>query len=237
MPRTKKRKQIGRCVHCLRLGPLTDDHVIPKSWYPDSTPLNLAKWTAPACRECNASLGQVEKRLLEVMGLCVDPESAASLGIAQRALRAVDPRAGKTRRDRLHRAKRLQSLMRTAIPRSKVDTRSVLPGFEAELTERTPGIGIRVSDFDRFIEKVVRGVIYATEGAYVEDTHAIELQRARGQGGEPFRKLLQRFGSTHHRGPGVEIALAKTEDGTAAYIVGIRLWGRDEWYATVTPRE
>ncbi len=91
---SKKSLGPGRCVHCLReVEGLTSDHVIPESWYPGSTPLDLEKWQAPACSECNSESGKVEAKLLEYMGLCVDPESEAAEGIGEKALRAFDPTA------------------------------------------------------------------------------------------------------------------------------------------------
>lgn len=242
MPRKKRTRRRGRCIHCLREGDITDDHVVPRSWYPDSTPINLEKWTAPACKECNHELGRIEARLLEVMGLCVDPEAGESLGIAQKALRALDPAAAATRRDRDHRDRKRRSLLRRAIPAEHVDPRSVVPGFEArsllaDRLESPPGLPVPVRDFERFVEKIVRGVIYAIRGSYVEQTHRIAIERVRGEGGQPFKDLLGRFGTTHRKGPGVEIALASTNDGTGSHLVGIKLWGRAEWFATVMPRE
>jgi hypothetical protein len=87
------------------------------------------------------------------------------------------------------------------------------------------------------VEKVVRGVIYVERGSYIEDTHRIVMERVRGEGGHPFNELLERFGTIYRKGPGVEVAIASTNDGTECHVVCIKLWARTEWFATVMPRD
>ena len=74
-----------RCVHCLKdIDEMTDDHLFPVSWYPKSTPENLAKWKFPSCKECNSNLGKIEEDLLWRLGLTIDPADARSSGIAEK---------------------------------------------------------------------------------------------------------------------------------------------------------
>src|SRR5438876_6386703 len=83
-------KKQRRCIHCLgRTEILEADHVFPDSWYPDSTPSTVQRWTAPSCQECNRKLGQLEKDLLIRMVLCVDPKSEAAAGLATKVFRSL----------------------------------------------------------------------------------------------------------------------------------------------------
>ena len=85
----KRPKGDGRCIHCRT--PLTNptkDHVFPSSWYPDSTPANVQRWTAPSCKPCNKKFGVMEEDLLIRLSLCVDPRKQAALGVSKNALRA-----------------------------------------------------------------------------------------------------------------------------------------------------
>jgi hypothetical protein len=67
-------KNIGKCVHCLKDNvELTDDHMFPKSWYPDTTAENLEKWTIPSCLECNQRLGKLERDLIGRVGAGTKP--------------------------------------------------------------------------------------------------------------------------------------------------------------------
>src|ERR1035441_7983823 len=80
----------GRCVHCLRLSqPVTYDHGLPASWYPDTTPVNVQRWTAPSCRKCNSELGSLERDLLIRVVLCIDPKKEAVSGLASKVLRSL----------------------------------------------------------------------------------------------------------------------------------------------------
>jgi hypothetical protein len=95
-------------VHCLAyLENLTWDHLFPVSWYPASTPENLEKWQVPACEQCNSEYGNVERDLLEGIGLCFDPDELAAAGISRKVLRALDPSQAKDEQEaRIRKAKR-----------------------------------------------------------------------------------------------------------------------------------
>jgi hypothetical protein len=65
------------------------DHVFPRSWYPDSTPAKVQRWTAPSCGKCNRDSGTKETELFVRMAFCVDPRKPGADGLAKQALRAV----------------------------------------------------------------------------------------------------------------------------------------------------
>src|ERR1035437_6096748 len=66
-----KKSPKGGCVHCLRFtDDITRDHVFPDSWYPESTPATVQRWTVPCCQPCNKELGVVESDLLVRLALC-----------------------------------------------------------------------------------------------------------------------------------------------------------------------
>lgn len=123
----------GRCVHCLRLTESIEaDHVFPNSWYPDTTPPTLQRWTAPSCPECNRKLGQLEKDLLVRLILCIDPKSDSASGLAGKVLRSLGldtnqlPEKEKVPRDRL-RARIRSELMPSADVAEKPEAR--IPGL------------------------------------------------------------------------------------------------------------
>src|ERR1017187_7166227 len=79
-----------RCVHCLQMFEgTTKDHAFPASWYPDTTPEQVQRWTVPSCQACNNRLSKVERELLIRMGLCVDPTQWEARGISTKALRSL----------------------------------------------------------------------------------------------------------------------------------------------------
>ncbi len=52
----KGRQRTGECVYCGARGPITDDHVPPRSFFPSTAPKNLI--TVPSCATCNQGLGK-----------------------------------------------------------------------------------------------------------------------------------------------------------------------------------
>jgi hypothetical protein len=90
-----------RCVHCGGLfvdkpnDPMSRsvDHVFPTSWFPDSTAGTVQRWTVPSHRECNTDLGAIEKGVFLRLAMCVDRRKIQASGVAQKALRSLDPTA------------------------------------------------------------------------------------------------------------------------------------------------
>src|SRR6516164_1177736 len=83
----KRPKSDGRCIHCrAKLVSGTKDHVFPDSWYPDSTPKSVQRWTVPSCARCNRESGEFENEAFIRLALCVDPRKEAAKGLAKRAL-------------------------------------------------------------------------------------------------------------------------------------------------------
>src|SRR5437773_2071471 len=51
----RSRQRMGECVYCGAIGPITDDHVPPRSFFPATAPKNLI--TVPSCPTCNQEFG------------------------------------------------------------------------------------------------------------------------------------------------------------------------------------
>ncbi|WFU18546.1 hypothetical protein [Bradyrhizobium sp. CB3481] len=95
-----KKPAKGRCVHCLKKGVERNwDHVFPKSWYPDTTAADFEKWQIPSCIACNDRYGKLERDLIGRLGLALDASNSASAGLADKALRAINPDAAKSEGD------------------------------------------------------------------------------------------------------------------------------------------
>ena len=96
----KRSPGVGKCVHCLN-DPVTRnwDHVFPRSWYPDTTPPNIAKWKVPSCLECNRELGIIENDLFVRLAPTLDPALPGSSGLYERARRAIDPASAKNKNE------------------------------------------------------------------------------------------------------------------------------------------
>src|SRR3546814_13047400 len=120
----------AQCVYCLRLltpALRTQDHVIARSWFPLSTPQNVEKWKVPSCRPCNHKFGKVEEDILHRLAMSLDRNDIAAAGIVETALRSIDPKQGKTTRDREHRQRKREKLRRELVTmRAYTYTRGLL---------------------------------------------------------------------------------------------------------------
>lgn len=234
-----KKFSSGRCVHCLKhFASLTSDHVLPKSWYPDTTPKDLEKWQIPACDECNNKYGQLENELLLRFGLCLDPTTIESIGIPEKALRSFDPEYAKNERDREHRQKRREKVERELKPIVTFPKESLLPDFGPYYgikIDQQKVIPVPIAELKLFGEKLVRGTAYVLENRYIETDHKIEVFLPGEIDPQPFIDLLDRFGRDDSCGPGINTRIAFVLSDTQSGVFEFIIWDRLRIYATVEP--
>jgi len=173
-----RKQKAGRCIHCLGyFDKVTDDHILPQSWYSHSNPPNFKKPQAPACLECNAHYGKVEKYLLIRFGATFDSEDENYGNIADKAIRSIDPKYGGTSKDKIARGKARSELVREIVPYFYSDIR-VLPNFGMKSNiyrSDLPWIPIDENKLCDFAHKLARGVTYVFEQSYIEDNYEIEV--------------------------------------------------------------
>lgn len=68
---SERKVRIGECVYCGQRGPLTNDHVPPKSLFAKPRPCNLV--TVPSCRRCNKSFELDDEYFRLVITTGIDP--------------------------------------------------------------------------------------------------------------------------------------------------------------------
>jgi hypothetical protein len=139
---------------------MTDDHVFPNSWYPESTPATVQRWTVPCCRTCNKDLGAMEADLLVRLALCLDPDSKPARGLSKKALRSLGIDAGELPpREREHRENRRLKLKAEFIPVAEIEQMpGTIPGIDRKPTEYVvpiPWAGLSI-----IAEKIARGFEY-----------------------------------------------------------------------------
>jgi hypothetical protein len=146
----------GICAHCLQFSDdLTWDHVFPQAWYPETTPLDLEKWKMPACQDCNARFGRLERDLLVRLGLCVPPATAATAGIVEKVLRGLDPNAASSKRDRRARAADRERITKELVTFERPPNEGVLPGLgvhAGSATKEFPAVLIPSDSLERLAE-------------------------------------------------------------------------------------
>lgn len=233
-----KRPNPGKCVHCLKHPVERNwDHVFPKSWYPDTSAPNIYKWQIPSCISCNSALGAVESDFLRSVALCLAPDDPASSSVVKKALRSMNPAAAKTEKDRKIRASLRQRMLDEAQNGATIPQTGLYPSLgEKWGRPREEQVAIRIPNdsFRRLTEKVVRGIFYVEDEKFIEPPFAVTFYALGDDRAEPIRKMLDQFGQTYAREPGIVVRrVVAPEDGISS-IFEIEFWGQFKAHACVT---
>jgi hypothetical protein len=231
-------------VHCTRHHEeLTWDHVFPRAWYPDTTPVNVEKWKMPACRKCNREHGELEEDLLLRLGMCVPRADSKAAGISEKALRSIQPEAARNERDRAARAARRAAVLREVERLPAAPAYGLLPGFgrhRAAPDGPVRTVHIHPDQLMKLGTKLVRGITYVTRQAFIDDAHyAIEIFVAR-EGDQQVAEIdamIRRLGATDDRGPGISITHAHAADDREQGLFLIEVWGRLRLHGSVSRRD
>ena len=232
-----KRPPPGKCVHCLRDKVIrTWDHVFPKSWYPTTTPPNVAKWKIPACKQCNGEYGSLEADLKIRFALCLDPDDPDHGSLVQDGLRALNPAYARNERDRGKRIAKARQLQREFRSGADVPAESIYPNFE-EKWNRPPdeqtGILLPAGSLRRVAEKIARGVFYLEDGRFIEPPYVVEFSALADEAAKPIMDLLSRFGKVYAREPGIVITRAVVPADGLSSALSIEIWRRLRMYVAI----
>ena len=227
----------GKCIHCLRTPVERNwDHVFPESWYPQTTPKNLAKWKIPSCVRCNRELGAIENEFFVRIALCLDPNSPAFKGLSEKALRAMNPRFASSATDERAREALARRVTSEMLQGAQIPSEGIFPAL-GERWGRPHGSGIAlaipVESFRRITEKIVRGLTYLDQQRFIEPPHQVQFFALDDEGARPLRDVLDSAGTTLAREPGIVVRRAVApEDGISAFYE-IDFWQQFKTYATV----
>lgn len=213
-----------RCVHCLRyVAKTTADHVFPSSWYPDTTPSTVQRWTVPVCTECNNKHGQLENDLLTRLMLCIDPSLEGVSGLKFKVLRSLGldidglSKAEKERRE-ARRAKIRAELTRDE---NLLNGPARVPGLPAH-EDSQYGVPIPYAGLSIITEKIVRGAEYKLHGRYVEPPYKVlTFIHDSDSVPQPFRPFLYSYDLGH----GCRIRRLKTIEDANVVRYWITVWG------------
>ena len=233
------RPKPGKCIYCLGdFDDLTWDHVLPISWYPESTPKNIEKWKVPACLACNKQLGSIEEDLLLRLGLCVDPKSIASLGIPNKVLRSVTPSYGKNENDRKIRGLKRAKLIEQITRREKLSEHEIFPNFGPEKdfmgSDNYHVIPIPEHLLLSYNQKLVRGMTYVLDKTLIDKHFNIELivTDPNHKDVQLLQELFMNHASIYNRGVGFVVKRISEEQGKA-WVYEFVIWQKLKFYSVV----
>lgn len=176
-----------KCIHCLNVPEeITEDHVIPNSWYSAVHSKDVFKPRAPSCFKCNNELGEKEKVLSHTMWMCMPEDHPLRPELAMRAYRAwgmtPDGKAlpGLNEKERHARMQYLRKTMSGTVPASQLDERRMLPGFNFHAGYPKESQRATIFDYQALLavaSKVVRGIEYIQQGRnrYIEKPYKLEV--------------------------------------------------------------
>ncbi|MCK1636831.1 hypothetical protein IVA95_04325 [Bradyrhizobium sp. 157] len=228
----------GRCVHCLKEGVERNwDHVLPKSWYPDTTAADMEKWQIPSCVACNDRYGKLERDLIGRLGLTLDANNPASAGLAEKALRAINPDAAKNEGDAAARNDRAKKILGEMYKGDELKGKNVVPGlgegWDRPLEEQL-GISIPEESLPAMTEKIVRGITLREDGAFIEPDQKIQSFLVKDGDVNVVKEMLDRAGKVFKREPGLVVRRARSKGGD---LYEITFWDQLKMYATVSKRK
>ncbi len=231
-----------KCVYCLVfLKKLTKDHVFPQSWYPESTPKNIEKWTVPACVSCNNKFSQMEEELLDRFSMCIDESSVAFYGVG----------------------KKMQSLKKREVVSNSNKIRFILDtiknyipypyeeGNKNVLKGGTPKEGVRGRLMIRIPteklftvgEKILKGLEFKLRDKLIESDRKVCIIFPHENNVEEM-KLINKWENDLllpqeikvRRGPGFVVRLGVNRTNSDWVVYSVRIWGELEMWALIYPK-
>src|SRR5262249_570664 len=99
---------------------------------------------------------------------------------------------------------------------------------EDQLAVRVPA-----DSFRRLTEKIVRGIFYVEDGKFIEPPFAVEFLALDSRVGKSVREVIEKFGTTYAREPGVAVRRAVAPEDGMSSMFEIEFWGQCKTYAFV----
>ena len=227
-----------KCVYCLQTfadDEITDDHIIPRAWYPSTAPQNLEKWQAPVCRGCNNEYSKYEEELLTHFAMCIDPNDPATAGIWTRMKRSLDESAGRDEKDSAARKRKLDRVNSSLFSLDALPKEGLLPGFERNFEQGSrTGVLIPGKPLHMVVRKWVRGFAFIRYGILLpEDDERVSVIHLSDEDLLVLERQLNPYWLVESRGEGVSVAeVANREDGFIA-IYKFVLWNVYRVFGTI----
>lgn len=228
--------KLRQCVYCLDNFPraqITDDHIIAGSWYPDTTPSTVQRWTAPACQKCNNHFSPIERYVHARLAACVDATHPAAAGMWEKAKHSIDPARARNRRDREHRLRQWGAFWSevTSLSEPPVHT---LP-FSAPNFSKGSRTGLKINGkkLNSLVEKWVRGIYYKIHGHPLSSRGEISvIHLPEGAAATAFGKFWDER-NILDAGPGVHVSYLSAQEGSKrADVYEFKIWSQFKVFAS-----
>jgi hypothetical protein len=154
--------------------------------------------------------------LIGRVALTLDANNPASRGPAEKALRAINPAIAKSEGDAVARDARAKKLLREMIKGEPIKGKNSVPGLGERWgrpVEQQLAIKIPNESFPAITEKIVRGLAYREDNAFIESPQQISCYVVEEEGLEDVKEMLAKHGKEFKREPGLVIRRAELDGG------------------------
>jgi hypothetical protein len=93
---------------------------------------------------------------------------------------------------------------------------------------------IPAESFRRITEKIVRGIFYIEDKKFIEPPFTVSFYALDDASGGHIRKVLDKFGETYAREPGIVVRRVVTPEDGISSVFEIEFWEQLKTYASVT---
>lgn len=230
------------CVHCLGyFEDLTEDHIFPESWYPDSTPQNMEKWVVPACFACNNKLGRIEEETYKKLALCLNGNEIAASGVSEKANRLYKPSFAKDERDKRRKEANVRKIIPDLLYTEKMPM-GLMNNCGPDKDDHGKLLLVHISIpklLDPFAKKVVRGLEFKFRNKLIDPSvrkitiihPPVGIDDMAPSEMLKLNNVLNISGAKVDRGPGFVVRRAIDIYGTSLY--HITIWGKVEIWGEV----
>lgn len=233
---------IYKCIHCLAETDRTKDHIFPKQWYPDNTPGDVQRPTAPACAPCNNALGKLEVRLFRKLAMCIDHTKPEVSGIQKKLFAdlgiGIDMRLLKPAK--INEIRIRQANARKLLADSEPYREGMIafpglgprPGFPMEGLRSIP---VPEAELKPVCEKIMRGLEYAYKERYVEKPYRLEIQFVDEDAdiANVEKMFATRLPDTI--GPGFKVERLHADEDPNTVLYRVIVWGTLTIYGCILP--
>jgi hypothetical protein len=176
----------------------------------------------------------LENDLIGRVALSLDAKNPASKGLLEKALRAINPKEARNDGDAAAREARAKKILGDLFKGEMIAGNNVVPGLNERWgrpIEQQLAIKIPEQSFPAITEKIVRGLVFREDDAYIEPPQTIECFLAKEEGLDQVKEVLAARGKEFKREPGLSVRRAQLDGGD---VYEITFWDQFKTYATVS---
>jgi hypothetical protein len=172
------------------------------------------------------------------MGMTVEPQHFASLGINRKAWDALDPSRARNDRDRKMREALHRRIRDRLQPVTDATRSAVVPNLarcEQDRLRYAHGVAVRAEHFTELCRKLVKGVTWIVNGSYIDEKQYI-LECGPSRPDLVFDAWIASVANDFSMPPGLVVKRLGADDDPVCALFQITIWHQYQFMASCRPR-